>query len=60
MFCIDRKIPLVTVSNLPAELLLGKISILNSWYILGLAFVFVWGSRFIWKFALRKYNSASS
>lgn len=53
-------IPLVTVSNVPAELLLGKISILNSLYIIGLAFIFVWGSRLIWKLALRKYSSASS
>lgn len=53
-------IPLVTVSNVPAEILLGKINIINSIYIMILAFIFIGISRLTWKALLKRYNSASS
>lgn len=53
-------IPLVTVSNIPVEVLLGKIDFIHSIYIIILAGVLYVVSRFFWKISLRKYSSASS
>lgn len=53
-------IPLVTVTNVPVEILLGKIDYIHSTYILGLAILFILLSRFLWKVSLKWYSSASS
>lgn len=53
-------VPLVTVSNIPVEVLLGKLKISNSFYIIILAVMLYCVSRFFWKISLCKYNSASS
>lgn len=53
-------LPLVVITTVPAQMLLGKLDILLAMWSIVLAIVFFVASRKFWFFALRSYTSASS
>jgi ABC-2 type transport system permease protein len=53
-------VPVALMTTYPAEALLGRLSAERAATGLGLAFVFAFGSRWIWRYSIRWYTSASS
>lgn len=53
-------IPLATVSNVPAEKLLGKVGLIDTIEIVLLSIVFFMLTRICYRLALKRYSSASS
>ena len=53
-------IPLATVSNVPAEKLLGKVGLIDTIEIVLLSIVFFMLTRIYYRLALKRYSSASS
>jgi len=53
-------IPLATVSNVPAEKILGKVGMIDTIEIVLLSLVFFMLTRICYRLALKRYSSASS